>query len=190
MTSTTVMPIAGRLADLYGRQVMFLVGIVAFTLASVLVGLSQSMNQLIAFCALQGAGGGVILVNAIAAAGDLAPPEDRGRYHGMAGAVFGLAAVAGPLVGGVVVDRVHWGWAFLVNVPIGLAVFARLARSYPRPAGPPGGRPPIDHAGIAALVVATVSVLLALSAGGVLYPWGSRQVIGLLVFGLGSPVSS
>ena len=184
VTSTTVMPIAGRLADLYGRRVMFLVGIVAFTLASVLVGLSQSMNQLIAFRALQGTGGGVILVNAIAAAGDLAPPEDRGRYHGMAGAVFGLAAVAGPLVGGVIVDRVHWGWAFLVNVPVGLAVLARLARSYPRPARPPGERPAIDHAGIAALVVATMSVLVALSAGGVLYPWGSWQVIGLLVFGL------
>lgn len=184
VTSTTVMPIAGRLADLHGRRVMFLVGIVAFTLASVLVGLSQSMNQLIAFRALQGAGGGVILVNAIAAAGDLAPPEERGRYHGLAGAVFGLAAVAGPLVGGVVVDRVHWGWAFLVNVPVGLAVFARLARSYPRPARPPGARPVIDHAGIAALIVATMSVLVALSAGGVLYPWGSWQVIGLLVFGL------
>ena len=184
VTSTTVMPIAGRLADLYGRRVMFLVGIAAFTLASVLVGLSQSMNQLIAFRALQGAGGGVILVNAIAAAGDLAPPEDRGRYHGLAGAVFGLAAVAGPLVGGVIVDRVHWGWAFLVNVPVGLAVFARLARSYPRHARPPGARPAIDHAGIVALVVATMSVLVALSAGGVLYPWGSWQVIGLLVFGL------
>ena len=141
VTSTTVMPIAGRLADLYGRRVLFLVGVVAFTLASILVGLSQSMNQLIAFRALQGLGGGVILVNAIAAAGDLAPPEDRGRYHGIAGAVFGLAAVAGPLVGGIIVDRVHWGWAFLVNVPVGLAVFARLARSYPRPAGPPGDRP-------------------------------------------------
>ena len=184
VTSTTVMPIAGRLADLFGRRLMFLVGVVAFTLASISVGLSQSMNQLIAFRALQGIGGGVILVNAIAAAGDLAPPEDRGRYHGLAGAVFGLAAVAGPLVGGVIVDRVHWGWAFLVNVPIGLAVLARLARSYPRPAGPPGDRPAIDHAGIVALVVATTSVLVALSAGGVLYPWGSWQVVGLLGFGL------
>lgn len=184
VTSTIAMPIAGRLADLYGRRVMFLVGVAVFTLASILIGLSQTMNQLILFRALQGIGGGVTIVNAISAAGDLAPPEERGRYHGVAGAVFGLAAVAGPLAGGFIIDRAHWSWAFLVNVPIGLAVLARLARSYPRHAGSSGQRPVIDYAGIAALATGTMCVLVALSVGGVLYPWGSSQVIGLLAFGL------
>ena len=184
VTSTTAMPIAGRLADLYGRRIMFLVGVAVFTLASVAIGLSQTMNQFIAFRALQGIGGGVTIINAISAAGDLAPPEERGRYHGVAGAVFGLAAVAGPLAGGLITDRAHWGWAFLVNVPIGLVVLARLARSYPGHAASSGERPVIDYAGIAALVAGTMCVLVALSVGGVLYPWGSWQVIGPLAFGL------
>ncbi len=184
VTSTTAMPIAGRLADLYGRRVMFLVGVSVFTLASIPVGLSETMNQLIVFRALQGIGGGVTIVNAISAAGDLAPPEERARYHGVAGAVFGLAAVAGPLAGGFIIDRADWSWAFLLNVPIGLLVLARIARSYPGHTGSSGERPVIDHAGIAALVTGTMCVLVALSVGGVLYPWGSWQVIGLLVFGL------
>ncbi len=184
VTSTIAMPIAGRLADLYGRRVMFLVGVAVFILASILIGLSQTMNQLILFRALQGIGGGVTIVNAVSAAGDLAPPEERGRYHGIAGAVFGLAAVAGPLAGGFIIDRAHWSWAFLINVPIGLVVLARLAQSYPRHAGSSGERPAIDYAGIAALVAGTMCVLVALSVGGVLYPWGSWQVMGLLALGL------
>ena len=184
VTSTTAMPIAGRLADLYGRRIMFLIGVSVFILASILIGLSQTMDQLIAFRALQGIGGGVTIVNAVSAAGDLAPPEERGRYHSVAGAVFGLAAVAGPLAGGFIIDRADWSWAFLLNVPIGLLVLARIARSYPGHTGSSGERPVIDHAGIAALVTGTMCVLVALSVGGVLYPWGSWQVIGLLVFGL------
>ena len=184
VTSTTAMPIAGKLGDLYGRRVLFLFGVAALVLSSLPVALSQSMDQLILFRAIQGIGGGVIMVTSIAAAGDLAPPEERGRYHGIVGMVFSFAAVAGPLVGGFIIDHFHWRWAFLINLPLGMLVWIVLVRSYPHPSGLGEERPRVDYPGIALLVVAAISSLFALSAAGVLYPWGSPQILGLLALGM------
>ncbi|MDE0123235.1 MAG: MDR family MFS transporter [Bryobacterales bacterium] len=183
VTSTTALPIAGKLGDLYGRRPVFLFGVAAITISSLPVALSQSMDQLILFRAIQGIGGGAIMVTSIAAAGDLAPPEERGRYHGIVGAVFSLAALAGPLVGGFIIDHFHWRWAFLINLPLGMVVWIMLAGGYPHPSGQGEERLRVDYPGIALLVVATISSLLALSAAGVLYPWGSPEILGLLALG-------
>ena len=199
IAATTAMPIAGRLADLYGRRAFFLIGVVIFMGASVPVALSGTLEQLVLFRALQGLGGGVIMVNSTAAIADLAPPKDRGKYHGFMGMVFSLATVVGPVVGGIVVDRFHWwGWAFLINVPLGIPVLILIARFFPRPGALAASRPEtspgdlapesargIDYAGIATLVPATVATLVALSVAGVQFPWRSWQVVSLLACGLG-----
>ena len=199
IAATTAMPIAGRLADRHGRRAFFLIGVVIFMAASIPVALSRTMEQLVLFRALQGLGGGVIMVNSTAAIADLAPPRERGKYHGFMGMVFSLATVVGPVVGGIVVDRFQWwGWAFLINVPLGVPVLVLLARFFPRPGeltpaqpevasgdGGSASSPAVDHAGIATLVPATVATLVALSVAGVQFPWRSWQVVGLLAFGLG-----
>ena len=202
IAATTAMPIAGRLADLHGRRAFFLIGVVIFMAASIPVALSRTMEQLVLFRALQGLGGGVIMVNSTAAIADLAPAKERGKYHGFMGMVFSLATVVGPVVGGIVVDRLHWwGWAFLINLPLGIPVLILLARFFPRPgalapaqpgtsanAGGSASTPRIDHAGIGTLVPATVATLVALSVAGVQFPWRSWQVVSLLAFGLGMTV--
>ena len=197
IAATTVMPIAGRLADRHGRRAFFLIGVALFMAASIPVALSRTMEQLVLFRALQGLGGGVVMVSSTAAIADLAPPRERGKYHGFMGLVFSLATVVGPVVGGIVVDRFPWwGWAFLINVPLGVPVLILVARFFPRPGvlGPKpeaasGDRAPassrgIDYAGIATLVPATVATLVALSVAGVQLPWRSWQVVSLLGAGL------
>ncbi len=199
IAATTLMPIAGRLADLHGRRAFFLIGVVIFMAASIPVALSRTMEQLVLFRALQGLGGGVIMVNSTAAIADLAPPKERGKYHGFMGMVFSLATVVGPVVGGIVVDRLQWwGWAFLINVPLGVPVLILLARFFPRPGALAPAQPQtsagdggsasaalrIDYGGIVTLVPATVATLVALSVAGVQFPWRSWQVGSLLAFGL------
>ncbi len=139
------------------------------------------------------------MVNSTAAIADLAPPKDRGKYHGFMGMVFSLATAMGPVVGGIVVDRFHWwGWAFLINVPLGIPVLILIARFFPRPGASAASQPEaspgdlapasargIDYAGIATLVPATVATLVALSVAGVQFPWHSWQVVSLLACGLG-----
>lgn len=193
------MPVAGKLADLHGRRALLLIGLCIFMAASVPLGLSRTMNQLVLFRALQGLGGGVIMINATSAIADLFPPADRGKYHGFTGLVFSLATVLGPLMGGVVADSFRWwGLVFLINVPLGAAVLPGIARLFPRPSainvmqaksgsggnGQPSKPPAIDYPGIVTLVLATVPTLAVLSVAGVRYAWLSWQVAGLLAFGL------
>ena len=150
--------------------------------------MSQTMNQLIVFRAIQGLGGGVIMVNSFTAIADLFPPETRGKYQGFLGVVFGASSVIGPTLGGFITDNLSWNWVFFVNIPIGVPVLLLIAFLFPTI------RPEVenrkhDYLGMVTLVLAVVPVLLALSWGGVQYGWASPQVIGLLALGLVMAVS-
>lgn len=178
IASTVAIPITGRLSDLYGRRVFLILGLVIFMIASVPAGLSQSMTQLIAFRALQGIGGGVIAASFFAAGADLFPPQKRGRFQAFAGLAFGTAAVIGPIMGGFITDNVAWKWIFLLNVPVGIPVLLIVLAF---PSLRPGVEDPrLDYPGMATLVLAVVSILVALS-------WGigdSAPAAGLFTFGL------
>jgi len=179
LASTVSLPIYGRLSDIYGRKGILLFGIVVFALASVLSGLSQDMLQLIAFRALQGVGGGALMSMAFATIADIFTPRERGRYQGFNGAVFGVSSVIGPVVGGLITDSLGWRWVFFVNVPVAVVAFIVITRFLPR-AEPRRGHA-IDFVGSLLLIAGMVPLLLALTWGGVDYPWSSPVVVGLLV---------
>ena len=187
VASTVAIPIAGRLADLFGRRLFFILGLAIFMIGSITAGLSQSMNQLIASRALMGLGGGTLMTSSIAAVADLFPPEERGRSMGLIGLVFGLASVIGPPVAGLITDALSWNWLFLLNVPAGIPVLLLIVRAYP---GIAPGREErrLDYPGMAALTLAVACLMMALSLGGVHYRWSSLQVSGLLGFGLAMAV--
>jgi EmrB/QacA subfamily drug resistance transporter len=181
VASTTVVPIVGRLTDMYGRKWFYIAGIAVFLLGSALAGLSQTMTQLIVFRGLQGIGGGIMMASAFIAVGDLFPPEERGKNQGLLGGVFGLSSVIGPTLGGVVTDHLSWHWIFYINLPLGVPVIGLFIAFFPQ-SRPSGGTQHLDYLGIATLVLTVVPLLLALSWGGVQYEWGSGQVLGLLAF--------
>ena len=184
VASTTTVPIVGRLTDIYGRKRFFIGGIALFIVGSVLAGLSQTMDQLIAFRAIQGAGGGVIMANSFVAIADLFRPEDRGKYQGLIVAVFGVSSVIGPTLGGFITDSLSWHWVFLVNVPVSLPVIALFVRYFPdtrRRTRDTSAK--LDYPGMVVLILAVVPLLIGLSMGGVQYEWFSPQVIGALSFG-------
>ena len=179
LTSTTIVPIAGKLADLYGRRLLYISGIVIFMAGSALCGLSQSMTQLIIFRAIQGIGGGIMMPMAMTIVGDIFPPEKRGKFQGAMAAVFGLSSIVGPTIGGWLVDYSDWHWVFFINLPVG--ILAAILIFY----GLQGekrlkDKVVIDYAGAATLVIGVVCLLLGLSLGGNDYPWGSWQIIALL----------
>ena len=177
LASTVSTPLWGKLGDLYGRKPLFQGAIVLFLAASALAGLSRGMDQLIAFRALQGLGGGGLLVTAQGIVGDLAPPRDRGRYQGIFGAVFGLASVAGPLLGGFFVDNLSWRWVFYVNLPVGavaLVVTTLMLRQPERRV-----QHTIDYLGTVLLGGAATCLVLLTTFGGTTYPWRSWQIAAL-----------
>jgi EmrB/QacA subfamily drug resistance transporter len=181
-TAVTV-PIYGKLTDIFGRRTLLLFAIVIFLVGSMLSGLSQNMTQLIFCRALQGIGSGAIMVNAFSVIGDLFPPAQRGKVQGLFGAVFGITAVAGPLLGGWLTDNFSWRWIFYVNVPVGLAalvvIFLGMA---PKIANPHEAKNrSIDYLGALLLAATLVPLLLALVWGGSQYPWGSVEVVSLLL---------
>ena len=182
LASTVVGPLYGKFGDLYGRKLVLQVAIVIFLIGSVLCGLAQNMGQLIVFRALQGIGGGGLIVTTIAVIGDLIPPRERGRYQGLFGAVFGFATIVGPLLGGFFVDHLTWRWIFYVNLPVGavaLAVIAAVMRS------PTTRRPHvIDYPGALLLSVALTAIILFTSLGGTTFPWGSPFILGLIAVGI------
>ena len=181
VASTTVVPIAGRLSDLYGRKAFFLGGICIFLVGSVLAGVSQSMNQLIAFRAVQGIGGGCIMAMSLTTIGDLFSPAERGKYQGIVAGVFGLSSIIGPTLGGFITDTLSWNWVFYVNLPVGLPVVALFIRFFPN-IRPVGRIHRLDYAGMALLALIVVPLLIGLSLGGIQYEWLSPQIIGILVF--------
>jgi EmrB/QacA subfamily drug resistance transporter len=183
VTSTVVIPITGRLTDIYGRKWFYTGGIVIFILGSLLSGLSQTLNQLIIFRALQGIGAGVMIANAFATIGDLFPPSERGKYQGYISGVFGLSSVIGPTLGGFITDNISWHWIFFINIPIGIGVVALFVSSFPF-IRPHKQQNALDYPGIVLLILTVIPLLLALSWGGIQYSWISAEIIGMLVFSL------
>lgn len=166
LTSTITVPLAGKLSDIFGRRQILMIGVAAFTLASLLSGSAQNIEQLIAYRAFQGIGGGILMANAFTIVGDLFSPRERGKWQGLIGAVFGLASVAGPLLGGFLTDPHHffslvtdWRWTFWINVPIGIISFLIIARYTPQIKHE--HKPKIDYAGAGFLAVALSSLILA-----------------------------
>jgi len=180
LTSTTSVPIVGKLGDLYGRKLFFMAGIAFFMAASMLAGLSQTMLQLIVFRGVQGLGAGMIMANAFTIIGDFFPPAERAKYQGLFAAVFGLASICGPTIGGTITDNLSWRWVFYVNVPVGLVALPVLWFALPgRRAG--GVQRPVDWAGVLTLTAGVVPLLLALVWGGNELAWTSPQILGLLI---------
>ena len=183
VAAAVAIPIVGRLSDLYGRKIFFLLGITIFMIGSVPTGLSQTMTQLIAFRAIQGIGGGIIMTTSLVAIADLFPSQERGKLQGLISLVYGIASVVGPALGGFITDNLSWNWIFLFNVPAGIPVLLLIARTFPQ-IGPEVRKRSLDYPGMATLILAIVPILLALSWGGVQYEWDSPQTIGFLAFGL------
>ncbi|HWE58310.1 MAG TPA: MDR family MFS transporter [Solirubrobacteraceae bacterium] len=177
LAQTAVMPVYGKLGDMYGRKVVLQFALVVFLIGSALCGLATNLTELVAFRALQGLGGGGLMVGAMAAIGDVVTPRERGRYQGLFGAVFGLASVIGPLLGGFFTSSLSWRWIFYVNVPVGVIAFGVLAATLPSVSEHVHRR--IDYAGAALLAGALVGIVLVCTLGGVDYSWNSGFVIGL-----------
>jgi EmrB/QacA subfamily drug resistance transporter len=193
VASTVLVPVWGKLSDLYGRKPILLVGMSIFLLGSALCGFAQTTLQLILFRAIQGMGSGSLFTNAFAVIADLFEPQERGKYQGIFGGVFALSSVVGPLAGGFITDHLTWNWVFFVNLPIGAVALGFVVARMPMLRRPVEGKITIDIAGVLALVVATVPLLLALSLGQTAsahqqcdsgWLWTSPQILGLFATSL------
>src|SRR4051812_11531752 len=178
LAQTIVTPIYGKLGDLYGRKIVLQSAVVLFLAGSALCGLSRTMMQLVAFRALQGLGGGGLMVTSQAVGGDIIPPRDRGRYQGIFGAVFGLASIAGPLLGGYFTTHLSWRWIFYINLPLGIVALVVLAATLP--ARSERRSHAVDYAGAALLAVVLSAITIVADLGGGIYPWSSPLILGLI----------
>jgi EmrB/QacA subfamily drug resistance transporter len=182
LAATVSTPIYGKLGDMLGRKPVFLAAILIFLAGSMLAGLSESMGELIGFRALQGIGAGGLMVGAQAIIADIVPPRERGRYMGLIGSVFAVASVAGPLLGGFLVDNLSWRWVFYVNMPVGaLAVLIVITRLHLHT---PAVRHKIDVLGATLLSAGVAALTLLTTWGGNQYAWSSAPIISLGVAGV------
>ncbi len=179
LSGTAVTPIYGKLSDIVGRRRMLLIGVAIFVAASILSALAPTMGVLILARFLQGLGGGGLIALAQTIIGDIVAPRERMRYQAYFASVFVTASIAGPILGGFFAERLHWSFIFWINLPLGLLALAlsnNALKRLPRVERPHR----LDYLGGALMIVATVSLLLALSWGGATYPWLSAEVLGLL----------
>ncbi|MGW0989148.1 DHA2 family efflux MFS transporter permease subunit [Streptomyces sp. NPDC002486] len=181
LAATAATPLWGKLGDQYGRKRLFQAAIVIFLVGSALCGAAQDMAQLIAFRALQGLGGGGLIVLSMAIVGDLVPPRERGRYQGLFGAVFGATSVLGPLLGGLFTQHLSWRWVFYVNLPVGVVALAVIATVLHLPRT--SQRHVIDYLGTVLIAAVATCLVLVASLGGTTWAWGSWQIVGLAVLG-------
>ncbi|TMD94134.1 MAG: MFS transporter [Chloroflexi bacterium] len=179
VTSTALVPVAGKLGDMFGRKPFLIAGMVGFVAASALCGLGQNMFELVLFRALQGLFAGVLFASTFAVLADVFPPEQRARMSGVFGAVFGLSSVIGPTLGGFLTDGPGWRWVFYVNVPVGLAAVILVASQLPFVRSRARMRD-IDWVGTGLLFAGLTPLLVALSLTRD-HAWFSPQVAGLLV---------
>ncbi|MEV5353133.1 MDR family MFS transporter [Streptomyces sp. NPDC052693] len=182
LAATAATPLWGKLGDQYGRKRLFQTAIVIFLAGSALCGAAQDMAQLIAFRAVQGLGGGGLIVLSMAIVGDLVPPRERGRYQGLFGAVFGATSVLGPLLGGLFTQHASWRWVFYVNLPVGVVALAVIATVLRIPRR--RQRHVIDYLGTFLIAAVATCLVLVASLGGTTWGWGSAQIVALAVLGV------
>jgi len=178
LAATIMMPVYGKLGDLIGRKPLFMIAISLFMLGSVVGALSQGMTELIVGRAIQGLGGGGLMILSQAIIADVVPARQRGRYMGVMGGVFALASVAGPLLGGWFTESIGWQWCLWINIPLGILALVSATLFLKLPRHDRGGAK-IDVAGMVLLAIASAALVLASSWGGHTYPWASWQIIGL-----------
>ncbi|MFK0110697.1 DHA2 family efflux MFS transporter permease subunit [Streptomyces sp. NPDC091217] len=181
LASTAATPLWGKLGDQYGRKKLFQAAIVIFLIGSALCGLAQNMSELIAFRALQGLGGGGLMVLSMAIVGDIVPPRDRGRYQGLFGAVFGATSVLGPLLGGLFVDHLSWRWVFYINLPVGFVALLVIAAALRIPVRAEKHR--IDYPGTLLVAAVVTCLILVTSFGGRTWGWTSAPLVGTALLG-------
>ncbi|MBV7668476.1 MFS transporter [Streptomyces halstedii] len=179
LAATAATPLWGKLGDQYGRKKLFQTAIVIFLVGSALCGLAQSMPQLIGFRALQGLGGGGLMVLSMAIVGDIVTPRERGKYQGLFGAVFGVTSVLGPLLGGFFTQHLSWRWVFYINLPIGVVALLVIAAVLHIPVR--RTKHTIDYLGTFLIAAVATALVLVASLGGSTWAWGSFQIIALAV---------
>ena len=187
LASTAATPLWGKLGDQYGRKRLFQTAIVIFLIGSALCGMAQNMPQLIAFRAVQGLGGGGLMVLSMAIVGDVVSPRERGRYQGLFGAVFGATSVLGPLLGGLFTEHLSWRWVFYVNLPVGVVALAVIATALHIPRKT--AQHVIDYLGTFLIAAVATCLILVASLGGTTWGWGSTQIAGMILLGVGLAVA-